>query len=188
MISIINSSCHSCFFLWRYFAGRLMSFLCPMCAHLRDNWFSSAVTLFLLSLLPFQSYCQGLYCKLLPIGSFPPILHRSGVQVIEPGFFLNGHWSLACPGFISWEFKKWFVVRHRPTCSRIPYSLQNWGVTDVFCVRLLTMVVVVVVFNYTRVMDSFPTPLLTLLLAKRVRRAHHLVNKYWYYYYYYYYY
>ena len=98
MVSIINSPCDSSFLLCKYFAGRLSS-LRPTWAHLRDNSSPSAAlpSLFyrscldtLLAVGNCDLTAKALYCKLLSIGSFPPILHRQWAQVLGPGFSLNG--------------------------------------------------------------------------------------------------
>ena len=125
MVSIINSPCDSSFFFCKYFAGRLMSSLRPMWAHLRDNSSPSAAlpSLFYRSCLDTLSAvgncdltAKALYCKLLSIGSSPPILHQQWDQVIGSGFSLNGHWSLV-RDFFTENFKNDLFVAYCPTCS-----------------------------------------------------------------------
>ena len=125
MVSIINSPCDSSFFFCKYFAGRLMSSLRPMWAHLRDNSSPSAAlpSLFYRSCLDTLSAvgncdltAKALYCKLLSIGSSPPILHQLWAQFIGSGFSLNGHWSLVRDFFIE-NFKNDLFVAYCPTCS-----------------------------------------------------------------------
>ena len=138
MVSIINSPCDSSFFFCKYFAGRLMSSLRPTWAHLRDNSSPSAAlpSLFYRSCLDTLSAvgncdltAKALYCKLLSISSFPPILHRQWAQVIGSGFSLNGHWSLVRDSFTE-NFKNdllWLIALR---AVKVRDSLQNWGVTD----------------------------------------------------------
>ena len=85
MVSIINSPCDSSFFLCKFFAGRIISSLRPMWAHLRDSSSPSAASPSLfyhpcLDTLSAVGNCdanaKALYSKLLPIGSSPLILHR----------------------------------------------------------------------------------------------------------------
>ena len=133
MVSIINSPCDSSFFLCKYFAGRLMSSSVAPC----DNSSPSAAlpSLFYRSSLDNLSAVgnwdvtvKALYCKLLSIGSSPPILHRQWAQVIGPDFSLNGHWSLVRDSFTE-NFKNdllWLIALR---AVKVRDSLQNWGVT-----------------------------------------------------------
>ena len=137
-VSISNSPCDSSFFLCKYFAGRLMSSLRPAWAHLRDISSPSAAlpSLFYhscLVTLPAVGNCdvtaKALYCKLLSIGSSPPILHRQWAQVIGPGFSLNCHWSLVREIFFTENFKNdllWLIALR---AVKVRDSLQNWGVS-----------------------------------------------------------
>ena len=89
MVSIINLPCDSSFFLCKYFAGRLMSSLRPMRAHLRDNSSPSAAHPSLLhrsclDTLSAVGNCdvtaKALYCKLSSIGSSRQFFIGNGLK------------------------------------------------------------------------------------------------------------
>ncbi len=109
LVTVVDCSDDSSFFLCKYFVGRRLSTLRPQWRHLKDNSTPSAT-----SLTPYYTSCletltlldssivlssKKIYDKLLSFTSSPPILPRWWFPFMGSGFSLSDHWSLVHDGF-----------------------------------------------------------------------------------------
>lgn len=140
VVSTLNLSEDSCFFLCKYFIGSHLAPRCPEWRSLRDNSSPSATqpTCFYSKCLNNLSKIDVLltdktllstkkiYQHLLKENSSPPILPYTWSAILGPGFVMKDHWARVLDPFTE-NFKNNLLWSITLRGVKVRNSLKNWG-------------------------------------------------------------
>lgn len=139
LVSVIDSSEDSSFFLCKYLVGRRLSTLRSRWKYSWDNSSRSAA-----SPMPFYAFClktltsldestpltsKKIYEKLLSRNSSPPILPRWWTPFLSVGFSLSDHWSSVRDKFCE-NYKSNVMLLIILRGVKVRDSLKCWGYID----------------------------------------------------------